>query len=572
VTRIIDPITVEVLSNVFSSLVEEMGIALIKASYSTNIKERRDCSTALFDTRGQTLAQAEHIPIHLGSLLGIVESVRERYPLAAIQPGDMFIGNDAYTGGGTHLPDIVVVAPIFFAERLMGFVANLAHHADFLDRGHAHIFQEGLRIPPVKIIDRGEVRQDLLDLILLNCQVPHERLGDFRAQFAANRLGVQRFQALCRRYGWETVLAAGEELMNYAERMTRTAIAQIPDGTYVFCDDFDHPALPNFLRLQVHITIRGEEMHLDFSNNPPQGRHGLNMVWSALLATVYYAVKTVIDPTILPNAGFYRAIRVSAPAGSILHCTPPAAVAYRTQTCQRVVDLVHGALAQAVPERVTAAHNGANTAIYFLGIDPRTQRYYTYLETLGGGFGARAAKDGLDGVQVHVTNTSNLPVEALEHEYPLMVERYELVPDSGGPGKWRGGLGIHRQIKVMATETDYAYNGTRLRTAPWGLCGGKPGGKGALVVHRNESTAPRREGLLRPGESLSVITPGAGGYGDPRERPRELVLRDLQEEKISVQAAKEIYGLETVEGEERGPLASLPKKQEFGVPKEGDIQ
>jgi N-methylhydantoinase B len=546
-THPIDPITVEVLGNAFSSLVEEMGVALIKASYSTNIKERRDCSTALFDAHGQTLAQAEHIPIHLGSLLGIVGVVRERYPMGMIHPGDMFIGNDAYTGGGTHLPDIVVVAPVFFAEELIGFVANLAHHADFLDRGHAHIFQEGLRIPPVKVFDRGEVCQDILDVVLLNCQVPHERLGDFRAQFAANRLGVQRVQDLCIRYGRETVVKAGEALMDYAERMTRTALEQIPDGVYRFTDDFDHPALSKPLPLQVRIIVQGDTIHLDFSDNPSQGRHGLNMVWSALLATVYYAVKTVIDPTILPNAGFYRAITVDAPAGSILHCTPPAAVAYRTQTCQRVVDLVHGALAQAVPERVTAAHNGANTAVYFIGIDPRTQRYYTYLETLGGGFGARATKDGLDGVQVHLTNTSNLPVEALEHEYPLMVERYELVPDSGGPGTWRGGLGMHRQIKVMDTETDYAYSGTRLRVSPWGLHDGKPGGRGSLVVHRHVGASPAREGLLRPGESLSVITPGAGGYGDPRQRPRELVCRDLREGKISSQVAREVYGLEAGE-------------------------
>lgn len=543
-TRVLDPITVEVIGNAFSSLVEEMGVALIKSSYSTNIKERRDCSTALFDAQGLTLAQAEHIPIHLGSLLGIVEAVLERYPLSEIRPGDMFIGNDAYTGGGTHLPDIVVVSPVFFEDRLMAFTSNLAHHADFIDRGNAHIFQEGLRIPPIRIFEGGALRKDLLDFILLNCQVPHERLGDFRAQFAANHLGVHRFQEICKRYGAETVLAASTELLNYAERTTRAGIAQVPDGVYTFVDYFDNPVLPEPLRLQVSITVQGEEMHLDFSGNPPQGRHGLNMVWTALLATVYYAVKTVIDPTILPNAGFYRAIKVTAPEGSIVNCKAPAAVAYRTQTCQRVVDLIHGALAQAVPERVTAAHNGANTSLHFIGIDPRTGNYYTYLETIGGGFGARATKDGLDGVQVHVTNTSNLPVEALEYEYPLLVERYELVTDSGGPGKWRGGLGLHRKIRVMESEADYEYDGTRLCVAPWGLFGGKEGGKGSFVVHRKPGAPPpSRPKLLRPGEAISITTPGAGGYGDPRERPRDLVLRDLQEEKISAQVAREVYGL-----------------------------
>jgi N-methylhydantoinase B len=542
-TDTIDPITVEVLGNAFASLVDEMGIALIKASYSTNIKERRDCSTALFDAQGQTLAQAEHIPIHLGSLLGIVNAVRERHPAQQIHSGDMFIGNDAYTGGGTHLPDIVVIAPVFADQVLVGYVANLAHHADFLDRGHAHIFQEGLRIPPVKIIEQGKERQDIMDLVLLNCQVPHERLGDFRAQFAANRVGVQRLQALCARYGRDTVQAAGAALMDYAERVARSALSDIPDGNYTFSDAFDHPTLPQPLPLQVRVMVQGDTIHLDFSGNPPQGRHGLNMVWSALQATVYYAVKTVIDATILPNAGLYRPITIEAPAGSIVHCIPPAAVAYRTQTCQRVVDLVHGALAQAVPERLTAAHNGANTAIYFIGVDPNTQRHYTYLETLGGGFGARASKDGIDGIQVHLTNTSNLPIEALEHEYPLMVERYELVPDSGGAGKWRGGLGMHRQVNIMATDTNYAYSGTRLQTAPWGLLGGQPGGQGRLIVQRRHSNAATPDGVLQPGDCLSVITPGAGGYGDPKERPRELVQRDLRENKISLQVAKEVYGL-----------------------------
>lgn len=544
-TAPIDPITVEVLGNAFAALVDEMGIALIKASYSTNIKERRDCSTALFDTEGQTLAQAEHIPIHLGSLLGIVNAVRQRYPRHQIHPGDMFIGNDAYTGGGTHLPDIVVIAPVFVDNALIGYVANLAHHADFLDRGHAHIFQEGLRIPPVKIIEQGQERQDIIDMVLLNCQVPRERLGDFRAQFAANRVGVQRLQALCARYGRDTVSAAGAALMDYAERVARAALADIPDGSYTFRDTFDHPALPQPLPLQVCITVQGDTIHLDFAGNPPQGRHGLNMVWSALQATVYYAVKTVLDATILPNAGLYRPITIAAPAGSILHCIPPAAVAYRTQTCQRVVDLVHGALAQAVPQRLTAAHNGANTAIYFLGTDPNTQHPYTYLETLGGGFGARASKDGIDGIQVHMTNTSNLPIEALEHEYPLLVERYELVGDSGGAGQWRGGLGLHRQIKIMATDTHYAYSGTRLQTRPWGLFGGHAGGQGRLIVHRHDPTGTTPDDVLQPGDALSVMTPGAGGYGEPKTRDRELVRRDLREGKISAQTARQIYGLET---------------------------
>ena len=543
----LDPIIVEVIDNAFASLVEEMGEALIKASYSTNIKERRDCSTALFDARGQTLAQAEHIPIHLGSLLGIVEEILIRYPKHQIKPGDMFIGNDAYAGGGTHLPDIVVVSPVFVDDQLMAFISNLAHHADFIDRGHDHIFQEGIRIPPIRIFSRDVLQKDIMDLILYNCQVPDERRGDFQAQFAANKLGIKRFLEMCNRYGKDTIAASGNAALDYAERKTRAAISEIPDGVYAFSDRFDSPDLPEIMELQIKIEVCGDEMILDFSDNPHQGRHGFNMVWTALLATVYYALKTVVDPTISPNAGFYRPIKVTAPSGSILNCSEPAAVYYRTQTCQRVVDLIHGALAQAVPEKVTAAHNGANTSIHFGGIHPRTHRYYTYIETLGGGFGARSTKDGLDGVQVHVTNTSNLPIESLEQEYPLLIERYELVNDSGGPGKWRGGLGLVREVKVLESETYFHHSGTRLETAPWGLFGGKEGESAEITIKRAPNQPPPdHDTLLLPGDSVIVKTAGGGGYGPPEERSIERIRHDLREGKITVEKAKENYGYKTV--------------------------
>lgn len=544
----LDPITVEVISNAFSSLVEEMGETLVRASYSTNIKERRDSSTALFDAGGQTLAQAEHIPIHLGSLMGIVGEVRRRYPPEAIAEGDTFVGNDAYTGGGTHLPDIVLATPIFVDGQLVAWATNLAHHADFADRGHAHIFQEGIRIPPVRLQRRGELQQDILDLILLNCQVPHERLGDLRAQLAANRLGVQRFQAICAKYGRELVLRAGGALLDYAERKTRAGIARIPDGTYAFEDRFDNEEIEGELPLRVRIEVRGDELWLDFAGNPPQVRAGLNLVWTALLATVYYAVKTIVDPEILPNAGLYRPIHVAAPEGSILNCRSPAAVNGRTQTCQRVVDLIFGALADAVPERVIAACNGANTGCTFSGTDPRTGTFYVYLETIGGGFGARASKDGLDGVQVHVTNTSNLPIECLEPEHPLVVERYELVDDSGGPGRWRGGMGIHRRLRVVGHDATFTVSGSRRRSAPWGLFGGRPGGRSGTELEGGDERLVAGTCLLRSGEAVTVTTPGAGGYGPPDERERELVRRDLEDGKISADVARGAYRLVGEEG------------------------
>ena len=299
----LDPITVEVIGAALSSIVEETGEALIRASYSTNIKERRDCSTALFDVQGRTLCQAEHIPIHLGSFIGIVPHVLNHHPIADMRPGDVFIGNDPYAGSGTHLPDIVMAEPIFVDGTIVAWTVNLAHHADFADRGHAHIYQEGLRIPPIRLYRAGELQQDVLDLVLLNCQVPRERLSDLRAQMAANRVGVRRFQALCAKYGVATVLAAGDALLDYAERKMRAAIAAIPDGIYRFSDVFDSAEIDGELPMSVEITVFSDAMKLHFVS-PPQVRAGINMTYTALLATVYYAVKSVVDPTILPNSNF----------------------------------------------------------------------------------------------------------------------------------------------------------------------------------------------------------------------------------------------------------------------------
>ncbi len=299
---VVDPITVEVIGSALSSITEEMGEALIRASYSTNIKERRDCSTALFDVHGNTLCQAEHIPMHLGSFIGLIPHIMKRHPMEQMRPGDVFCGNDAYEGGGTHLPDIVLAEPIFVEGRIIGWAVNLAHHADFADRGHAHIYQEGLRIPPIRLYRAGELQRDVQELILLNCQVPRERLSDLRAQMAANRLGVQRMQALCAKYGRDIVLAAGDALQDYAERKMRAGIAAIPDGTYRFADRYDCPEIDGELDLSCEISVAGDEMTLHFEG-PPQVRAGLNMTYTALLSTVYYAAKTLVDPTILPNAG-----------------------------------------------------------------------------------------------------------------------------------------------------------------------------------------------------------------------------------------------------------------------------
>lgn len=538
----LDPITVEVIGSALASIAEEMGETLVRAAHSTNIKERRDISTCLFDAQGRTLCQAMHIPIHLGSLIGIVEAICKRHSPDDIKEGDVFIGNDAYTGGGTHLPDIVLAEPIFFNSKLVGWTSNTAHHADFVDRGHAHIFQEGIRIPPIRIYRQGQLVDDVLEMILLNLQVPRERLNDLRAQMAANRLGLLRFQSLCRRYGVETMLAAQDALLDYGERLTRAGIKSIPSGVYEFSDQFDSEEIETILDLQVRIEVQGDEIFLDF-HAPPQVRAGFNLVRTGLLATVYYALKTVIGPDIPPNAGFFRPIHVSATPGSVLDAVAPAAVNSRVDAGQRVVDLVLGALAQAIPDRVTAAHNGACTYADFSGIDPRTGNYYVYLETIGGGYGARATKDGLDGVHVHLTNTSNLPVEALETEYPLTVERYELVDDSGGAGKLRGGMALHRRVRSEHDDCRTFIIGARVRTRPWGLFGGEPGAMARFEFFNPGEQPMNAKARLDKDSAVSIITPGAGGYGDPAERDRDLVLRDLGDGKISSAAAASAYGI-----------------------------
>jgi len=538
----LDPITVEVIGAALASIVEETGEALVRASYSTNIKERRDCSTALFDRQGRTLCQAEHIPIHLGSFIGIVPRVLELHAEADMQPGDVFIGNDAYEGGGTHLPDIVLAEPIFIDGALVAWTVNLAHHSDFADRGHAHIYQEGLRIPPIRLYRAGALQKDVLDLVLLNCQVPRERLSDLRAQMAANRLGVERFQALCGKHGVATVLAAGEALLDYAERKMRAGIAAIPDGVYRFEDGFDNLELPAVLPLAVEITIAGDAMGLNFTS-PPQVRAGINMTYTALLATAYYMVKSVVDPTILPNAGLARPLTITAKAGTVLNCVHPAAVNGRVQTCQRVSDLILGALAKAVPDRVTACTNSACTVATFVGEQPGDGSIWVYLETIGGGGGARPTKDGLDGIHVHTTNTSNLPVEALEREYPLTVIRYELVDDSGGAGAFRGGMGLRRTYRAEA-PCRVRLDVSRVATDSWGLAGGRAGGRGHIIYSPDVTPFQQGSGTLEAGQWFEIVTPGAGGYGAPDARDATLLRGDLAAGTVSAEAAQKIYGFE----------------------------
>lgn len=554
---IVDPITVEVLNNAFMSIAEEMGGTLVRTSYSTNIKERKDCSCAIFNVKGETIAQAEHIPVHLGSMLGIVSEIKKKYPLDKMSPGDMFVANDPYNGGGTHLPDITIAAPVFFNDEVVAFVANIAHHSDVGGRvpgsmsgDSTSIFQEGLRLPPVRIMEKGELQQDILDIILLNCRTDFERTGDIIAQIAANTIGTERLVDIMKKYGKDITLAGMEELLNYGERKMRAGLSALPDGEYEFVDymDDDGVDIGKKLVIKVKLVLNKDTIHLDFTGSSKQAKGAINVVENALKATVYYALKAIIDPTLPPNGGFYRPVSIFAPEGTIVNPVPPASVGGRTDTCQRIADVVFGAMSNLVPKQVMAGCNSAVQTIVLSGQDERTGKFFVYPESLGGGFGARYNKDGLDGVHVHITNSSNLPIECLENEYPIMVDRYEIRNDSGGAGKYRGGLGFRRDYLILQ-KTSFSSHGDRQKFAPWGLFGGKDGDTGRFVINPGtdkEYVLPsgKVSGVeLNEGDIISAQTAGSGGFGDPFERDVKLVLDDVINEKVSLENAKRLYGV-----------------------------
>lgn len=541
-----DAITISVIGSALSTIVEEMCRVLVRAGYSTSIKERKDVSTAIMDAQGQVLAQAAHQPAHLGSLLGITQHVLQNYATNDIHPGDVFIGNDAYQGGGTHLNDIVFCEPVFVGGAIVAWISNIAHHADFVDRGHAHIFQEGLRIPPVRLYAKGELQKEVQDLVLLNCQVPNERINDFRAQRACNRFGIGRLMQLCEKYSYPTVRDASIAILDSTERRTRAGIRRIPNGVYSYEGPMDSGRIDEILQLKVCVEVRDDDIVMDFRGNPAQVRAGINLTYMGLLATVYFAVMVLVDPEVPPNAGFQRAIKVLADEGTVVCCSAPAAVYSRTDTSERLCDLIFSALAPAVPEYSLAACTGRGL-FTISGTDPRTGRYYVYNESMGGGEGAHMTQDGSTAVQTAVSNSRNVPVEVVEAEYPLQVVAYELAADSGGPGKWRGGLSYRRQVRVLGHEAKAVVSGNCQRIPSWGLAGGLPG----AVARRDLSEGAKAfthagAGTLRAGETVSFTTSGGGGYGDPRDRDPELVRRDVREGKVSAAIAREVYGLTQV--------------------------
>ena len=547
-----DPVELEIFKSLFHSIAEEMGAALRRTAFSPNIKERRDYSCAVFDSTGEVIAMGDHMPVHLGSM---PMSVRAAIAACDMRPGDLVMLNDPFRGG-THLPDITLVAPVYVwrgpalrgsrrghRSRKAGshpdfYVASRAHHADV---GGAYpgsmglcreIYQEGLRIPPVRLMREGVMDPDVLSLLLNNVRTPEEREGDLGAQIAACHTGAERLREVCARYGIDRTTRAAHELLEYSEKLMRAFLLKVPPGAYRAEDFLDNdgisgkpvkiavtvnvwrrvsdPARPRLVPTQPMITV-------DFTGSDPQVQGSVNAVEAITYSACFYVFRCLLADDVPATAGLMRPIHIIAPEGTIVNARPPAAVAGgNVETSQRIVDVLLRALAQAIPDRVPAAASGTMNNLTIGGIDPRTGNPFAYYETIAGGMGARPGKDGVSGVHTHMTNSLNTPAEALEYAYPLRVRRYSLRPGSGGGGKHRGGDGVIREIEVL-TDCEVTLLADRRGRGPWGLAAGEAGAPGrASVIRRNgsvEEMPGKFSTRLLSGERIRIESPGGGGWG-----------------------------------------------------------
>jgi N-methylhydantoinase B len=525
----IDPAELSIAAALFSSVAEEMGVTLGRTAHSPNIKERRDYSCAVFDARGRLIAQAAHIPVHLGAMPTAVEAAT---PLAPFAPGDTVILNDPYLGG-THLPDITMVSPVFRRKTPIGFVVSRAHHADVggISPGSMplaeELIQEGVVIPPVKLYERGRLNQAVLDLLLRNMRAPDERRGDLDAQVAAQRTGAERLGEIVARYGLRQTKRLTEELTAYAERMTRGALSQVPEGDYQAEDFLDNDGVTeDAVPIRVRITVRGGRLHCDFTGSSPERPSSINAVAAVTRSAVYYVVRCLLEALIpggnaVPaNDGCFRPVTFALPERSVVNAGPPRAVAAgNVETSQRIVDVVLKALSRALPELIPAASQGTMNNVAIGGFDPSRDRAFAYYETIGGGAGASPQHPGLDAVHTHMTNTMNTPAEALEMTYPFRLVEYAIRRGTGGTGLHRGGDGIVRTWEFLAPATVTLLTERRRSNAPAGLAGGRNGAPGRNQLQRADGTATdlpsKIELKVREGDRLTLETPGGGGWGRP---------------------------------------------------------
>lgn len=549
----VDPILVEVIGNRLHTVAREMLTSLIRAAYSTNIKERYDCATGVFNIDGEQVALACYPPLHTGGIRKIVQLLVRDYSPGDIRPGDMFVTNDPYDGASTHLPDLTLVAPVFADDQLAGYVACCAHHADIGGRvpgGQApdsrSIYEEGIQIPLVRLYADGKPVRDVLKMFRANVRSPDEREMDLNAQYASNFTGARGYEEVCRRYGPELVNNASRAWIDYAELRLRNRLLELPDTVCIHEERVedelhDEPAL-----FKVAVQARNGLLHVDFTGTGAAFEGSKNIPLNATITTVWAVAKSMLDPRLPASEGSFRPLRVLAPEGSIVNPRHPAAVGERALSCQILADVLMGAMSRLVPERALAEcgpHHGINVS----GTNPYTGRFFANHESFAGGMGSRRNKDGISACRVHVAGSANLPVEPLEAELPLLIQRYELRQDSGGPGMFRGGLGLRRDIEVRADEVRITLRSERQVIPAFGLEGGQPGALGEFIL--NPGT-PGEEKLpifvtnrrFVRGDVISILTPGGGGYGDPKERPRELIEDDLRCGYITPAAAQDLYG------------------------------
>lgn len=552
-----DPIELEVFKNLYHSIAEEMGAALRRTSFSPNIKERRDYSCAVFDSEGQVIAMGDHMPVHLGSMpMSVAAAVED----CELEPGDVVMLNDPFRGG-THLPDITLVMPMYGSGMRSGgrgrppyttpdfYVASRAHHADV---GGTYpgsmgpcreIYQEGFRIPPVKIMRHGKLVADVLALLLSNVRTPEEREGDLGAQIAACQTGAQRLREICARYGIDRARQAAADLLVYSEEMMRAFLRTIPPGHYQAEDFLDDDGVDDRpVRIAVSIRVAGTstrkspvetrlaaspsgstrmqqpaQVTIDFTGSDPQVQGAINAVEAITYSACFYVFRCLLREDVPATSGLMRPIRVIAPSGTVVNAKPPSAVAGgNVETSQRIVDVLLKALAQAIPDRIPAAAAGTMNNLTIGGIDPRSGEPFAYYETIAGGMGARSTKDGVSGVHTHMTNSLNTPAEALEYAYPIRLRQYSLRSKSGGTGLHRGGDGIVREIEVL-TDAQVTLLADRRARGPYGLAGGVDGATGRTLIIRRDGSAEEIPGKisvrLRSGERVRIESPGGGGWG-----------------------------------------------------------
>jgi N-methylhydantoinase B/oxoprolinase/acetone carboxylase alpha subunit len=516
-----DPIELELFKNAFVSIAEEMGAVLGRTALSPNIKERKDYSCAVFNSRGETLAQGSHIPVHLGAM---PLSVRAAMRAVRFEEGDLIILNDPYHGG-THLPDVTCIAPVFFANKPAFFVANRAHHSDIggMTPGSmplaTEIFQEGLILPPLKLVRKGRMNEDVLRLILANVRTPEERKGDLLAQTAACEKGRNRVREAVEKHGLAKILRYSALIQDYTEKYLRATIRDIPDGDYGFEDFMDDDGFSeNPVKIRVTIRVRGSRADVDFRGSSPQVKGGINANAAVTLSAVLYVFRSLIEEDIPFNTGLLRPLRIIAPSGLLVSAQYPAATAAgNVETSQRIVDVLLGALAKAVPDKIPAASQGTMNNVAIGGYDPRRKKNFAYYETIGGGMGASRENDGLSGVHTHMTNSLNTPLEALENYLPIRIRKYAIRDGSGGRGRTRGGDGLIREYE-FSIPAQVTIMSDRRKFPPYGLNGGRPGARGKnVLISGGKWTVLKSKAniLVKPGDILRIETPGGGGFGRP---------------------------------------------------------